>query len=79
MFVKSADHLGALGCGFFDFEVRIVRWLLYPVAVLAGTLMVVQSGYNGMLKKIIDRSVMVGVVSQGIGLTTLIIAGIANR
>ncbi len=50
----------------------------FPVAILAGTLMVVQSGYNAMLERIIDRPVMVGVVSQGIGLTTLVMAGIAT-
>ena len=67
------------GCRhFFRFEVGIVQWLLFPVAVIAGTLMVVQSGCNGMLEKIIDRPVMVGVVSQGIGLTTLMIASIAT-
>ena len=42
-----------------------MQWLLFPVAVLAGTLMVVQSGCNGMLERILDRPVMVGVVSQG--------------
>jgi transporter family-2 protein len=55
-----------------------VQWLLFPVAVLAGTLMVVQSGCNAMLENIIDRPIMVGVVSLSIGLTTLIIVGIAT-
>jgi hypothetical protein len=31
------------------------------VAVLAGTLIVVQSGYNGMLENVLDRLVLVGV------------------
>lgn len=47
-----------------EIEVGVVQWLLFPVAVLAGTLMVVQSGCNGMLEKIIDCPVMVGVVSR---------------
>ena len=90
MIVKSAEDLRALSafrrarvrsgpylyC--FRREVRIVQWLLFPVAVLASTLMVMQSGCNGMLEKIIDRPVMVGVISLGVGLTTLLIAGIAT-
>jgi uncharacterized membrane protein YdcZ (DUF606 family) len=55
-----------------------VQWFLFPVAILAGTLMVVQSGCNGMLERMFDRPVMVGVVSQAVGLTTLVIAGIAT-
>ena len=55
----------AVGCGhFLRFEVGAVQWFLFPVAILAGTLMVVQSGCNGMLEKILDRPVMVGIVSQ---------------
>jgi hypothetical protein len=30
-----------------------VQWFLFPVAVVAGTLMVVQSGCNGMSEKIL--------------------------
>ena len=55
-----------------------MQWLLFPVAILAGMLMVVQSGCNGMLERILDRPVMVGVVSQALGLTTLVFAGIAT-
>jgi len=62
---------------FLSIEVGIVQWLLFPVAILAGMLMVVQSGCNGMLERILDRPVMVGVVSQALGLTTLVFAGIA--
>ena len=63
---------------FLSIEVGIVQWLLFPVAILAGMLMVVQSGCNGMLERILDRPVMVGVVSQALGLTTLVFAGIAT-
>jgi transporter family-2 protein len=79
MFVKGAGHHVCVRCGhFFRFEVGIVQWLLFPVAVLAGTLMVVQSGCNGMLENIIERPVMVGIVSLSVGLTALVIAGIAT-
>jgi bacterial/archaeal transporter family-2 protein len=79
MFVKRAEHhvCGRLRSVLW-FEVGVVQWLLFPVAVLAGTLMVVQSGCNGMLERILDRPVVVGVISQSIGLTTLVIAGIAT-
>ena len=69
----------AVRCGYlFRFEVGIVQWLLFPMAVLAGTLMVVQSGCNGMLENIIERPVMVGIVSLSVGLTALVIVGIAT-
>jgi bacterial/archaeal transporter family-2 protein len=79
MFVKRAEHhvCGRLRSVLW-FEVGVVQWLLFPVAVLAGTLMVVQSGCNGMLERILDGPVVVGVISQSIGLTTLVIAGIAT-
>jgi len=65
---KAPSAKCAVGCGhFFQFEVSVVQWLFFPVAVLAGTLMVVQSGCNGMLERILDRPVMVGVVSQVVG------------
>src|SRR5438477_5056460 len=51
-------------------------WLLSPVAIVCGMLMVVQSACNGMLEKIIDRPVMVGVMSLGIGITTLLAVGV---
>jgi bacterial/archaeal transporter family-2 protein len=53
-----------------------MQWLLSPVAVLAGVLMVVQSACNGMLETIADRPVMVGVISLGIGISTLLAVGI---
>ena len=78
--LSSAPSLTcAIGCAdFFRFEVSVVQWFLFPIAVLAGTLMVVQSGCNGMLERILERPVMVGVVSQTVGMTTLVIAGIAT-
>jgi transporter family-2 protein len=55
-----------------------VRWLLSPIAIFAGMLMVVQSACNGMLEKIIDRPVTVAVISQGLGVTTLLIVGVVS-
>jgi transporter family-2 protein len=52
-----------------------VQWLLSPMAILAGMLMVVQSACNGMLEKIIDRPVTVAVISLGVGITTLLVGG----
>jgi hypothetical protein len=40
-----------------------MQWLLSPIAVFAGMLMVVQSACNGMLEKMIDRPVTVAVIS----------------
>jgi len=54
-----------------------VQWLLSPIAIFAGMLMVVQSACNGMLEKMIDRPVTVAVISQGLGVTTLLIVGVA--
>src|SRR5438105_3228783 len=53
-----------------------MQWLVSPVAILSGMLMVVQSACNGMLEKIIDRPVMVGVISLGIGVSTLLAVGV---
>ena len=80
MFAKGAECDVSGRPAVISLSVRggIVRWLLFPAAVLAGTLMVVQSGCNSMLERILDRPVMVGVVSQAVGLTTLVIAGVAT-
>jgi transporter family-2 protein len=51
-------------------------WLLSPVAIVCGMLMVVQSACNGMLERIIDRPLMVGVISLGIGISTLLAVGL---
>jgi transporter family-2 protein len=53
-----------------------VQWLLSPVAILSGMLMVVQSACNGMLEKIIDRPVTVAVISLSVGITTLLVGGL---
>jgi Putative inner membrane exporter, YdcZ len=63
---------------FIQCEVPGVQWLLFPVAVLAGTLMFVQAACNAMLEKIIDRPVTVGVINLSVGLATLVIADIAT-
>jgi bacterial/archaeal transporter family-2 protein len=52
-----------------------VQWLVSPVAILSGMLMVVQSACNGMLEKIIDRPVTVAVISLSVGIMTLLVGG----
>jgi transporter family-2 protein len=54
-----------------------VRWLLTPVAIFAGMLMVVQAACNGMLEKALDRPVTVAVVSLSVGISVLFIGGVA--
>ena len=53
-----------------------MQWLFFPLALVAGTLMVVQAGCNGALEKALDRPVMVGAVSLGIGVTALLAVGL---
>ena len=53
-----------------------MQWLLSPIAIFAGMLMVVQSACNGMLEKIIGRPVTVAVISLSLGITTLLVVGI---
>jgi transporter family-2 protein len=53
-----------------------VQWLLSPMAILSGMLMVVQSACNGALEKAIDRPVTVGVISLSIGIATLLAGGV---
>jgi transporter family-2 protein len=48
------------------------------MAIFAGMLMVVQSACNGMLEKMIDRPVTVAVISQSLGVTTLLIVGVVS-
>ena len=54
-------------------------WLLMPIAILAGSLMVVQAGCNSALEKALDRPVTVGIVSLGMGMTALAIAGLVSN
>ena len=52
--------------------------LLAAVAVFAGLLMVVQSACNGALEKAIERPIVVGIVSLGIGIAALLAAGLVS-
>ena len=54
-----------------------MRWLLTPIAVFAGMLMVVQAACNGMLEKALDRPVTVAVLSLSVGISVLLIGGLA--
>ena len=44
-----------------------MQWLLMPIAIGAGMLMVVQSACNSMLEKVLDRPVLVGIISLSVG------------
>ena len=44
-----------------------MQWLLMPIAIGAGMLMVVQSACNSVLEKVLDRPVLVGVISLSVG------------
>jgi transporter family-2 protein len=55
-----------------------MQWLLFPVAIVAGTLMVVQAACNGTLEKVLDRPAMVGIIGLSAGLMTLVIVGTAT-
>jgi uncharacterized membrane protein YdcZ (DUF606 family) len=59
-------------------EVPSLQRLFFPVAILAGILMVVQSACDRMLDKVIDQPVMVTVISFSIGLMTLLVADTAT-
>jgi transporter family-2 protein len=54
-----------------------VRWLLIPVAIGAGSLMVVQAACNSALERTWERPVTVGVISLSIGISLLVILGFA--
>jgi bacterial/archaeal transporter family-2 protein len=49
-----------------------MQWLLMPIAIGAGMLMVVQAACNSLLEKILDRPVLVGVVSLSVGIGVLL-------
>ena len=53
-----------------------MQWLLMPIAIGAGMLMVVQSACNSMLEKVLDRPVLVGVISLSVGVAVLLSIGI---
>ena len=54
-----------------------MRWLLMPVAIGAGSLMVVQAACNSALERAWERPVTVGVISLSIGISLLVILGLA--
>jgi transporter family-2 protein len=53
-----------------------VKWLLTPVAITAGLLMVVQAALNGTLEKVLDRPLTVAVISLAVGITVLLAGGV---
>ena len=56
----------------------MVQWLLMPVAIAAGSLMVVQAACNRSLEVALDRPVTVGVLSLAIGLAALLMGGLVS-
>ena len=54
-----------------------MQWLLMPIAIGAGMLMVVQSACNSMLEKDLDRPVLVGIISLSVGVGVSLSIGIA--
>jgi transporter family-2 protein len=54
-----------------------VRWLLMPIAIMAGSLMVIQAGCNSALERAWERPMTVGVLSLSIGISVLVIIGLA--
>jgi bacterial/archaeal transporter family-2 protein len=55
---------------------RQVQWLLMPVAIGAGLLMVVQAACNSALERTWDRPITVGLVSLSMGISVLFIFGV---
>ena len=55
-----------------------MQWLLMPVAIAAGSLMVVQAACNRSLEVALDRPVTVGVLSLAIGLAALLMGGLVS-
>ena len=54
-----------------------MRWLLLPVAIAAGSLMVVQAACNSALEKTWERPMTVAVISLSIGISVLVCVGLA--
>ena len=54
-----------------------MNWLLMPVAVAAGSLMVIQAACNSALERVWDRPMTVAVISLSIGISVLVLAGFA--
>jgi len=54
-----------------------VRWFLMPVAIAAGSLMVIQAACNSALERSWERPMTVGVISLSIGISVLVLVGLA--
>lgn len=54
-----------------------MQWLLMPVAIAAGSLMVIQAGCNTALERAWDRPITVAVISLSIGISVLVVVGFA--
>jgi len=54
-----------------------MRWLLMPMAVAAGSLMVIQAACNSALERAWDRPLTVAVISLSIGISVLVVIGFA--
>ena len=54
-----------------------MSWLLMPVAVAAGSLMVIQAACNSALERAWDRPMTVAVISLSIGISVLVLVGLA--
>ena len=54
-----------------------MRWLLMPVAIAAGSLMVIQAACNSALERTWERPMTVAVISLSIGISVLVITGLA--
>lgn len=55
-----------------------MQWLLTPIAIIAGSLMVVQAACNSALEKGLDRPVTVALISLGAGVAVLFVAGLIS-
>ena len=54
-----------------------MRWLLMPMAVAAGSLMVIQAACNSALERAWERPLTVAVISLSIGISVLAVIGFA--
>ena len=54
-----------------------MRWFLMPVAIAAGSLMVIQAACNSALERSWERPMTVGVISLSIGISVLVLVGLA--
>lgn len=54
-----------------------MQWLLMPIAIGAGTLMVIQAACNSALERAWDQPMIVGLISLSIGISVLVIIGFA--